>query len=75
MTESDVDEGIRNSFVLSCDMAHSVHPNYSSFHQVNHRPTINSGIVLKINCNGRYTSDAVTSAYLKSVAEKSSIPI
>jgi aspartyl aminopeptidase len=56
-------------------MAHSVHQNFTSFHQVNHRPKINSGIVLKINANARYTSDAITCSYLKSVAEKSQIPL
>lgn len=50
-------------------MAHAVHPNYSNFHQQNHRPILNQGIVLKINCNGRYTTDAVSQGYLKVLGE------
>lgn len=30
--DKDIDEGIRNSIVLSCDMAHSIHPNFPSYH-------------------------------------------
>ena len=50
-------------------MAHSVHPNFSSIHQSNHKNTINEGIILKINANGRYTSDGISSSIIKEIAK------
>ena len=66
---------IRKSFFLSCDMAHSVHPNFSSNHQSNHKPQINKGVVLKRNCNGRYTTDALSGAVVKLVAQNKDVDL
>jgi aspartyl aminopeptidase len=37
--------------VVSADMAHAIHPNYSDKHQPKHAPVINGGVVVKINAN------------------------
>jgi aspartyl aminopeptidase len=42
-----------NSFMLSLDMAHGLHPNYSSRHEPSHTPLLNAGLVLKENPNQR----------------------
>ena len=56
-------------------MAHSVHPNFSSLHQSNHKPLINKGVVLKRNCNGRYTTDALSGSVVKLLAEKKDLEL
>lgn len=63
------------SLLVSADMAHALHPNFQGNHQQNHRPIMNKGVVLKINCNGRYTTDAVSGAIIKAVAKKSEVPL
>ena len=50
-------------------MAHSVHPNYVDKHQVNHQAEMNKGVVIKVNYNQRYATDAVSSAILKILAK------
>lgn len=66
---------ISRSFILSCDMAHSVHPNFEEYHHNNHKPTVNNGIVLKINANQRYTSDAMSQAIFKTIAKRCEVPV
>jgi aspartyl aminopeptidase len=63
------------SLLVSADMAHSVHPNFQGNHQASHRPEMNKGVVLKINCNGRYTTDAISGAIIKNVARKNEVPL
>ena len=66
---------IANSFIISCDMAHAVHPNYSDKHQAKHRPQIHQGLVLKTNCNQRYTTNGHTSFLFGELAGRHNIPL
>ena len=51
-------------------MGHAVHPNYASKHEVNHKPLMNAGIVIKTNANQRYASDAIGSFLVKQLVER-----
>ena len=66
---------IAKSLLVSADMAHSIHPNFQGNHQKNHQPEMNKGVVLKVNCNGNYTTDANSGAVIKNVALKSGVPL
>lgn len=67
-------EKIANSFMLSCDNAHAVHPNHPEFQDKNHAVYMNKGIVIKYNANQRYTSDAVSAAIFALVCEEAEVP-
>ncbi|CAF0785323.1 unnamed protein product [Didymodactylos carnosus] len=69
ITRDNHEQSIANSFLVSADMAHAIHPNYSSLHDKDHKPTLShSGVVIKTNCNNRYATTAFTSTIIKEVA-------
>lgn len=65
---------IERSFLLSADMAHAVHPNFSDEHDQNNRPLLNQGPVIKYNANLKYTTNASTAGVLIELMEKNKIP-
>ena len=65
---------IADSFLLSCDNAHAVHPNHPEYQDKNHAVYMNKGIVIKYNANQRYTSDAVSAAIFALVCEEAGVP-
>ncbi len=64
-----------NSFFISADMAHAVHPNYSEKHDAMHMPILNGGPVIKCNSNQRYATEGVSSAWFESLCEKAGVPV
>ncbi|KAL8286792.1 hypothetical protein RQP46_004320 [Phenoliferia psychrophenolica] len=63
------------SFLLSCDMGHSVHPSFTEKHEDNHRPLMNSGPAIKTNAKQRYASTAQTTFALRRVAQLAGVPL
>lgn len=63
------------SFVVSADMAHGVHPNYADRHDGNHKPMLNAGVVIKSNVSQRYATNAETAARVKLAAEAEGRPV
>lgn len=66
---------IANSYMISADNAHGVHPNYADSHDANHGPRINNGPVVKINANQRYASNSETSAIFKQCCHLADVPV
>ncbi|MDY3971700.1 MAG: M18 family aminopeptidase [Clostridia bacterium] len=72
--EEDYKRAVPQSFMLSCDNAHAVHPNHADKSDSANRVYMNGGIVIKYNANQRYTTDAVSEAVVKYVCEKADVP-
>jgi len=66
---------IRNSFLVSADVAHALHPNYDHKHEKNHQPLLNKGTVIKTNQNQRYATNAETGFLLREIARRGEVPI
>lgn len=69
-TPSTLAQSIANSFLISADMGHALHPNYSSKHEEKHKPIMNRGIVIKTNAKQRYASDAISTFIVKQLVER-----
>ena len=59
----NAEEDLRNSFALSCDGGHALHPNHPEKHAVD--ITLGGGVVIKRN--DRYATDALTEATVKKI--------
>jgi len=66
---------IRNSFILSIDQAHAIHPNYASKHEAMHSPQLNAGVVIKTNNNQRYATSGMTGFVVRELGRLAGIPI
>jgi len=65
---------IYNSFMISADMAHAVHPNISEKHDPTNRPVINKGPVIKIHANNKYTTDGDSGTVFETLCKNAEVP-
>ena len=72
---ADLPRMLSQSFMVSADNAHALHPNHPEFADANNAPVVNGGIVLKFNANQRYTTDGVTAALLRKICGKVNVPV
>ncbi len=68
-------ELLSNSFMLSADNAHALHPNHPEYSDANNAPVPNGGVVLKFNANLRYTTDGASAAVLRKICQKANVPV
>lgn len=64
------EQTLATSFLVSADMAHSVHPNYPAKYESSHRPEMNKGTVIKINANARYATNSPGIVMLQEAARR-----
>ena len=64
---------IANSFFISADMAHAIHPCYGGKHDKDHAPEIGKGPVIKSNANMRYATDAFSIAKFKQYCKRANV--
>ena len=73
--EEEFRRAVASSFMLSCDNAHAVHPNYRQKSDETNCVYMNEGIVIKSHAGQKYTSDAVSVAIFKMICEKAEVPV
>ena len=65
---------IADSFMISADNGHAVHPNLPEKADPVNRPVMNGGIVLKYSANQKYTTDAASAAVVRKICRDADIP-
>lgn len=65
---------LANSFMISADNAHAVHPNHPELTDPQNKVYMNKGIVIKYNASQSYTSDAITGAVFTMICKKVNVP-
>lgn len=65
---------VAGSFLISADNAHAVHPNHPEKADPTNRPYINGGVVIKYHGGQKYTTDAFSTAVMKSICEEAGVP-
>lgn len=63
---------LSNTFVVSADNAHAIHPNAAAKSDPTNKVLLNKGIVIKRHTN--YTTDAVTSSIFKGICNNAEVP-
>ena len=66
---------LAQSYMLSADNAHAIHPNHPEVADPNNAPVVNQGVVLKFNANQRYCTDGVSAAIFRKVCAKAEVPV
>ena len=65
---------LADSFMISADNAHALHPNYTDKADPVNHPLLNKGIVIKYNANQKYCTDAVSAAVFKDLCDRAGVP-
>lgn len=64
-----------NSFLLSVDAAHGVHPNWAGQHDEAYAPVLGKGPVLKSSARFSYATTAATDSRIRALAVASEVPL
>lgn len=65
---------VAQSFCVSADMAHAVHPNHADKHEPRHMPRPGRGPVIKSNVQQRYATDGLTAARFRQLCREADVP-
>ena len=63
---------LKNSFIVSADNAHAIHPNAKEKNDPTNKVQLNNGVVIKYHIN--FTTDGLTASLFKGICDKANIP-
>ena len=63
------------SFMVSADNAHAIHPNHPEVADAANAPVMNQGVVMKFNSNLSYCTNGHSAAVFRKVADKAGVPV
>ena len=66
---------LSQSFMVSADNAHAIHPNHPEYADAANAPMPNGGVVLKFNGRMSYSTDGISAAIFRKVCQKAGVPV
>ena len=66
---------LTNSFMVSADNAHAIHPNHPELSDRDNAPRLNGGIVLKFSAPRRYATDGGSAAAFRALCRRADVPV
>lgn len=73
-TLAELYEDMANGFMLSIDVAHGYHPNYSEKNDLTNKPVLNGGVAIKYASSQKYAGDAEAVAVIKALCDDYNVP-
>lgn len=66
---------LAQSFMVSADNAHALHPNHPEYADAANAPVLGGGVVIKYNAAQKYTTDGVSAALFRRVCARAGVPV
>ena len=63
-----------SSFMISADNCHALHPNYQNKCDITNKPRMNDGVAIKFSAAQKYTTDAGSASFLRTLMDRNNIP-
>ena len=74
-SEEDFRRAAANSFLVSADNAHAVHPAHPEYADPGEAPVLGGGLVIKYNAAQHYTTDAASDAVFRQICADAGVPV
>ena len=71
----DLQQMLCQSFMVSADNAHALHPNHPEYSDPTNAPIVGAGIAIKFNAAQRYTTDGLSAAIFRKICQKAGVPV
>ena len=71
----DLKRLLAQSFLVSADNAHALHPNHPEYADGTNAPVLGGGVVLKFNANLSYCTDGVSAAVFRKICARAGVPV
>lgn len=66
---------LAQSFMISADNAHALHPNHPEYADPANAPVMGEGIVLKYNANLKYCTDGISASIFRKICGRAGVPV
>ena len=66
---------LAESFMVSADNAHALHPNHPELSDARCAPVLNGGVVIKYNASQRYATDGLSAAVFEKICKSADVPV
>ena len=73
--ELDIHRMLGQSFMVSADNAHAMHPNHPELADKANAPIMGRGVVLKFNAAQRYTTDGISASVFRKICSRVDVPV